>query len=59
MFPEIGSPVEDTDHPGLREQIVDNHRIIYRYDGVEVCQVVGVVHGSADLDQFLDLMDAL
>lgn len=47
-LPEIGAPVEELDWPGVREQIVGNYRVLYRYDGT-TCRVGAVVRAERDL----------
>lgn len=51
-MPEIGSPVEDTTHDGLRELIVGNYRVIYKYDGKE-CNIRTFVRAEQDLDRYI------
>jgi plasmid stabilization system protein ParE len=52
-LPEIGSPVDDSPVPGLRERIVGPYRIIYRFDGAD-CLIVTLVRAEQDLRQVLD-----
>ena len=51
-FPEIGSPVEDTPFPGLREQIVGRYRVIYKYNA-GVCRIVIIPRAEQDLSNVL------
>lgn len=51
-FPEIGSPVEDTPFPGLREQFVGPYRVIYKYNG-RVCRIVIIPRAEQDLSSVL------
>ena len=52
-FPEIGAPVEEFQLDGLRELLVGDYRIIYRYlDGV--CRILLIAHGARDLRRLID-----
>jgi len=49
-FPEIGAMIEDIPVRGLRERLVGNYRIIYRYDGVN-CHILAVATAEQDLER--------
>lgn len=52
-FPEIGSPVEDFDESGLREQIVGQFRVVYHSDRLN-CLIVAFLRAEQDLRHALD-----
>jgi addiction module RelE/StbE family toxin len=43
--PELGAVLEEAKHLNLREIVVGNYRIIYKYDGNTV-RIVTVCHGA-------------
>lgn len=52
QFPEIGSPVEELNIPGVREQIVGPYRVIYQFDGT-ACHIAFVLRAEKQLDSGL------
>jgi plasmid stabilization system protein ParE len=52
-FPEIGSPVEEFDLPGLRELLVGSFRIVYLFHDDE-CRILTVARAERDLRRVLD-----
>lgn len=58
QFPEIGSPVEDVNVPGLREQIVGPYRVIDLFDGTD-CHLAFVIRAQRQLDEGLTPDDIL
>ena len=54
MFPESGRHLPEFPQLPHREVIVDNYRVIYRYDsGIDELKIVAVVHGSRLLRETL------
>lgn len=53
QFPQIGSPVEEFDVPGLREILVGSFRIVYLYRDDE-CRILTVIRAARDLRRVLD-----
>jgi plasmid stabilization system protein ParE len=59
LFPESGSPVEDTPRPGLREVLVGPYRMIYSFEpATQVCRILFFVHGHRDLGNVIPSDDA-
>ena len=49
LFPERGRIVPETDNPSIREVLLGNYRIVYRYRS-DVVELLTVYHGSRLLD---------
>ena len=48
-FPKLGRKVPELDDPNIRELILRNYRIIYRFSEENV-QIIRVIHGSRIVD---------
>lgn len=47
VFPKLGRPLRDVGRPHLREVVVDNYRVIHRFDEKSnVVTIVRVWHGA-------------
>jgi addiction module RelE/StbE family toxin len=44
-FPKLGRKVPELDNPNIRELILRNYRIIYKYSKENI-QIIRIIHGS-------------
>ena len=49
-FPKMGRPVPEADNENIRELLLYNYRIIYRFDSGRIL-VLTIIHGARDLNR--------
>lgn len=53
-FPEIGYVYENPDDRNIRVLLYGHYRIVYLIKSESVIDILGVFHGSLDIDRFLN-----
>lgn len=49
-FPKLGKIISQKFTPPIRQILVDNHKILYRYFENETLEILTVIHGSQQVD---------